>query len=291
LASFENCYRISFTESTKQDFILEVKASYKRSNKDNNNYQLYFLGVIRRKAGIGMKRRFEGLEIIIATIGVIVAIFAWLMPFTPTGQSPSNSSMLLVPSVTNTVVPNLSLATSTPSVLITEDYIRDVASPTMKPTITSIPSTSNPTAYKRINGDCGSSVDLGNRLSESDHDLFGWVGSWTNQPASPSGDTSFQYQPSGSRAAVKLCVSQIDIDYLLTTEVQDFGCDDSFEIYINNSTDPIYRYKGTRADLVRVHQVKISASEILSFEVIIQFRSITSDCGYAGVYNVDLSPY
>ena len=159
------------------------------------------------------------------------------------------------------------------------------AKPTRVPPTPSVIPTSTPVPYV----DCGSYVDLGNAQSEVGHDVVGWAGTYVNQPPSPSGDTSFRYQPQGSKATVKLCVGQAGVGYTLTTEVQDYGCDDSFEIFINNDPTPIYRYTGTRANVVRVHTIAIPASEIISRDVVLGFESISTDCGYAGVYNVGLS--
>lgn len=138
--------------------------------------------------------------------------------------------------------------------------------------------------------DCGSYVDLGNAQSESGHDVTGWAGTYTNQPPSPSGDTSFRYQPKRSPAHVMLCVAQVHVNYTLTTEVQDFGCDDSFEIFLNTDPNPVFRFAGTRANVVRTHYVAIPSSEVSSRDVILGFESTSSDCGYASVYNVGLAP-
>lgn len=87
-----------------------------------------------------------------------------------------------------------------------------------------------------------------------------------------------------------VCVPQAGIPYTLTTEVQDFGCDDSFEIFVNGGSSPIYTYQGTRANVVRVHTISIPASAVGSYNLVLGFESIsTEDCGYAGVYNVGVA--
>lgn len=140
------------------------------------------------------------------------------------------------------------------------------------------------------NATCSAYVDIGDEQSESGHDLGGWGGAYLNQPASPSGDTSFRYQSKGSPARITLCVPQIGVSYTLTTEVQDFGCEDSFEIFVNNDASPIYQFTGTRSNVIRVHNVQIPARQISSTDLNLGFQATSSDCGYAAVYDVRIAP-
>ena len=138
---------------------------------------------------------------------------------------------------------------------------------------------------------CGPTVDMGNPQSEASHNLIGWgEGAYDSNAASPSGDISFRYQPQGAAALVTLCVAKAGVAYTLTTEVQDFGCDDSFEIFVNDNPAPVYQFTGTRANIVRVHTVAIPADDIPSQTVVLGFESTSKDCGIAAVYNIRLSP-
>ncbi len=159
--------------------------------------------------------------------------------------------------------------------------------PTPLPTHTPVPPTPTPTS---VPPNCGSYVDIGDLQSESGHDLAGWSDAYDNQPPSPSGDTTFRYQPLGREATIKLCVPQVGIPYTLTTEVQDFGCDDSFAIFVNDGPSSIYTYQGTRANVVRVHTIPIPASDVVSYNLVLGFESVSTDCGLAAVYNVSVAP-
>lgn len=159
-------------------------------------------------------------------------------------------------------------------------------------TATALPITSQATATTTILpvGDvsCGSFVDLGNLQSEYGHDLVGWAGVWTGQPRSPTGDSTFRYQFIRGSASLKLCVPEIGVDYWLVTEVQDFGCDDSFEVYINGS-GPLYSFTGTHSNKIRSHSFKVPSRYIDSTEIIVNFKNTAADrCGAAGVYNVSV---
>jgi len=138
--------------------------------------------------------------------------------------------------------------------------IRDIFAGSAGPT----PSTVYVQATTSPTSGCNAYVDIGDSQSESGHNLIGWGGRYLDQPASPSGDTSFRYQSKGSPAFLTLCLPQIGVAYKLTTEVQDFGCDDSFEIFVNNDPSPIYQFAGTRSNIVRIHTVLIPANEIIS---------------------------
>lgn len=147
------------------------------------------------------------------------------------------------------------------------------------------------TATATTGTSCGSYVDMGNPQSEASHNLENWgAGSYDSTAVSPSADITYRYQPKGIQAFVTLCVATPGIAYTVTTEVQDFGCDDSFEIFVNYSSAPIYRYTGTRANVVHVHTVAIPAEDIQSHEVVLGFESTSKDCGFAAVYNIQLAP-
>ena len=137
---------------------------------------------------------------------------------------------------------------------------------------------------------CGSYVDIGDLRGEEGHELEGWAGRWREQPRSPSGDTTFRYQLLQGRASLKLCITHFGFDHEITTEVQDYGCDDSFEIYVNGF-GPRYEFAGTRSNIVRVHSFPVPSMYLRSYVVTVEYRNTAADtCGAAGVYNVRLEP-
>ncbi|MCZ7546506.1 MAG: hypothetical protein M5R40_24590 [Anaerolineae bacterium] len=136
---------------------------------------------------------------------------------------------------------------------------------------------------------CDAYVDLGDLQDEVSHNLQGWGGAWYNQPPSPSGDTSFRYQFVRGWASLILCIPQVGIDYVLTIEIQDFGCTDNFQVYVNGN-GPLYDYVATPVEAVIAHEVPIPANLILDPVVEITFRNTsTDDCGAAAVYNASIS--
>ena len=144
------------------------------------------------------------------------------------------------------------------------------------------------TVENYIVSECDAYVDLGNEKDEVNHNLIGWSGIWSNQPKSPSDDTTFRYQFIRGEASLQLCIPQTGIDYNLITEVQDFGCDDSFDIYIND-IGPVYSFKGSQSDTIIVHRVRIPSAYINSSIVNISFKNTATDeCGAAAIYNVEL---
>ncbi|HUW95004.1 MAG TPA: M23 family metallopeptidase [Anaerolineae bacterium] len=136
---------------------------------------------------------------------------------------------------------------------------------------------------------CDQRVDLGDEQDEAAHRLEGWSGLWRNQPISPSGDTTFRYQPIRGQASLQLCVPQPGFDYVLTAEVQDYGCTDNFQIYVNGQ-GPIYSFTGSQSNTIIVHSVPISAAYVRSTAVEVTFKNTATDsCGAAAVYNVALA--
>ncbi|MBN1361525.1 MAG: hypothetical protein JW993_13085 [Sedimentisphaerales bacterium] len=147
---------------------------------------------------------------------------------------------------------------------------------------------------------CDDYADLGNPLDEIGHNLIGCdaVGSWGT---SPSGDTTARCQRLGADNMLEVCVAQTGIDYLLTAEVVDGTCDDSFQIYVNGS-GPLYSYVSNQNDgiTIETHQVVMPSSYITGLRVQINFKNMSNDisCGSATMpygraptYNVWLLPY
>ena len=140
-------------------------------------------------------------------------------------------------------------------------------------------------------------ADLGNLEDEAQHNLIGWgatQGPPENPHVSPSGDTTKRYQALRTNNSLDLGVEQVNVPYLLTTEVEDGVCTDNFEIYVNGE-GPLYRYQGVNAGTANVdvvpHRVVVPAEYATQPRVTVTFRNTsTDDCGLAAVYNVALKP-
>lgn len=168
------------------------------------------------------------------------------------------------------------------------------SNPTQSNTIEIVPpvlSTFTPTNTPDISlyeTNCNDIVDLGDPNSEIGNDLQGWYVGVIDEIRSPSGDTTFRYQSIGGYSTLKLCVARPNQNYLLVTEIQDFGCDDSFEIIINDIL--VYEYEADpNIDTINHYELRLDRSIIDETEVDIVFKNNASDnCGSAGVYNVGL---
>lgn len=137
------------------------------------------------------------------------------------------------------------------------------------------------------------SVDLGDPASEASHNLKGWGGAQgakENPHPSPSGDSSKRFQLLRSDNSLELDGSVPSQGYNLVTEVEDGGCDDSFQIIVNG--EPVYQYQSRRTGReVIQHKVNIPPKTIKQSKTIVNFRnSATDSCGAAAVYNVRLEP-
>lgn len=134
-------------------------------------------------------------------------------------------------------------------------------------------------------------VDLGNPEDEKFHDLRGWGEVREVLPKGIGIDNTARYQSLRSSNSVKLFVSQVGVPYSLTFKGEAGLCDDSFEVYVNN-TGPLYIYKNKEeASLKSLHQVTIDASLINDTTVEVAFKNIASDsCGHAAISFVELKP-
>lgn len=130
-------------------------------------------------------------------------------------------------------------------------------------------------------------ADLGNPADEQFHNLRGWGSINPGPPFPPESgaDRTSRYQLLRSSNSVDLVVPQAAIPYTLTFRTQDGGCDDSFDVYINDS-GPVYRYgHRTSSDTFPVHRVQLSSTLITSRTVKVTFRNTATDgCGLAAVY-------
>ena len=136
------------------------------------------------------------------------------------------------------------------------------------------------------------SVDLGNPASEAGFNLQGWGDAQdapVNPLVAPSGDTSKRFQLWHADNSLTFSSVVPGTTYTLTTEVDDAGCADDFQVLANGTL--LLTYYGHRgADFVVAHQVTIPGDLVTSDQLIITFRNISGDaCGLAAVYNVTLS--
>jgi cell wall-associated NlpC family hydrolase len=133
-------------------------------------------------------------------------------------------------------------------------------------------------------------ADLGNPADEAYHNLHGWGSMLQNVSGNPSGDTNFRYQGLRQDNSVDLTVPLAGVAYQLRAEVEEGGCDDSFDILVNGTL--LYSFRSTRHpyNVALVHTVNVSASHVPTQVVTVTFRNTATDsCGLAAVYNVSLS--
>jgi hypothetical protein len=134
-------------------------------------------------------------------------------------------------------------------------------------------------------------VDLGNPEDERFHDLRGWGDVNAVLPKGMALDRTSRYQSVRGSNSVKLFVSQLGTSYSLTIRSEAGMCDDSFEVYVNN-TGPLYVYKNKEAATMKAfHQITIDPSIINDSTVEVTFRNIAEDsCGHAAISFVELQP-
>ena len=137
----------------------------------------------------------------------------------------------------------------------------------------------------------GSAVDMGNPADEAQHNLKGWGGinRGTSVPPEPGADRTSRFQLVRLANRVELAVSQPAVPYTLSFRTEDGTCDDSFDVYVNES-GPLYRYRHRASeDWFPVHQVAVPAQLVTSTIVTINFQNVAVDnCGFAAVYYVRL---
>src|SRR5581483_11986295 len=88
-----------------------------------------------------------------------------------------------------------------------------------------------PTRAQIASADSSLYVDLGNPSSEAGHNLQGWGGTQPNNPfVSPSGDNTKRFQSIRGDNTLTLSPTVPGATYQLTTEVEDGGCSDNFNV-------------------------------------------------------------
>ncbi|MBD0373112.1 MAG: hypothetical protein ICV60_19885 [Pyrinomonadaceae bacterium] len=134
-------------------------------------------------------------------------------------------------------------------------------------------------------------ADLGDAEDEKFHDLRGWGAVNAVLPKGMSRDITSRYQNLRASNSVKLFVSQVGTPYNLTFRAEAGLCDDSFEVYVNN-TGPLYVYRNKESSPMKaLHQIRIDASIINDTTVEVSFRNIAEDsCGRAAISYVSLEP-
>lgn len=134
-------------------------------------------------------------------------------------------------------------------------------------------------------------ADLGATSDEAHHDLMGWSIYEENSPTiPPTGDDTKRFQLLHGDSSLTLSVPHANAPYLLLTEVEDGGCDDSFEIYVNGQ-GPLYSYQAdpTLEGIGVMHIVSVPRELISTTDVLVMYRNTASDsCGYAAVFNSKL---
>lgn len=134
-------------------------------------------------------------------------------------------------------------------------------------------------------------ADLGNPEDEKFHDLRGWSGVNAVLPRGLALDRTSRYQSLRRPNSVRLFVQQVGTPYNLTIRSEAGMCDDSFEIYVNDS-GPLYVYKNKEQPVMKaLHRVAVDASLIYDTSVEVTFRNISEDgCGRAAISYVSLEP-
>lgn len=134
-------------------------------------------------------------------------------------------------------------------------------------------------------------VDLGDAEDEKFHDLRGWGEVNAVLPKALSRDTTSRYQRLRGLNSVKLFVTQVGTPYKLSFRSEAGLCDDSFEVYVNN-TGPLYVYRNKESSPMKaLHQLRIDASLINDTVVEVAFRNMAEDsCGRAAISYVALEP-
>lgn len=136
-------------------------------------------------------------------------------------------------------------------------------------------------------------VDLGDPASEAGFGLGGWGGTQDapeNPLTAPSGDTSKRFQAFLADNSLVFTPVVPGTTYILTTEVDDGGCADDFQIIVDGVI--VYEYWALAGpEEVRTHQVTIWDYHVTSESLVVTFRNTSGDdCGLAAVYNVRLDP-
>ena len=136
-----------------------------------------------------------------------------------------------------------------------------------------------------------SCVDFGDSSDEAYHNLIGWGSSELGGTIiPPSKDPSKRRQLLQGDNYVDLFVSQANSPYVLLTEVEDGGCDDSFALYVNGH-GPLYTYHAKpEVNAAVSHVISIPASVVTSTTVTINYKNVASDaCGLAAVFNANVT--
>ncbi len=134
-------------------------------------------------------------------------------------------------------------------------------------------------------------VDLGDPSSEAGFGLQGWGGmqeGFENPLTAPSGDTSKRFQNLHADNSLVFSPVTPGATYVLTTEVDDGGCADDFQIVVDGVI--VYEFWALDGpEEVRTHQVTIWDYHVTTESLVVTFRNTSGDnCGLAAVYNVRL---
>jgi hypothetical protein len=127
-------------------------------------------------------------------------------------------------------------------------------------------------------------VDLGTPADEAFHALTGW--SVVNPgllPGAIDPDRTSRYQSSVDNT-VDLFVSQANVPYMFTMRTEDGVCDDSFDVFVNNTKMYSYRHRQS-PDAFPLHRMLLPASLIPGTTVHVTVKDTSSQsCGLAAIY-------
>ena len=134
----------------------------------------------------------------------------------------------------------------------------------------------------------GFSVDMGNPRSEAGYRLEGWadIANW-NPLVSPSGDQSKHFMTRSADNVIFFHPVDPGRPYLLTAEVEDGLCDDSFQVLV--AGELLYDFVADQSPttLVKAHRIAIPERLVTGEELAVVFRNTARDrCGSAPVYNI-----
>ena len=133
-------------------------------------------------------------------------------------------------------------------------------------------------------------VDLGDTTNEEAFTLQGWGTAQgpAGTIASPTGDQTLRNMVLGGDSALTFS-NLVNGDYLLTAEIGDGLCDDSFQILAGDEILYSYQAQDVPVVLFGPHEVLVDRHLVKHHELTVTFRNTAEDsCGLAGVYNVML---